>query len=247
MDNRYIFREVLSEIKSAADEAGGIITKEEVRKRLEHLPLSEEHFAMIFSYLTEQGIRVPDDAMEAAELPDEEKERSLSIYLEELERLIREEEVDENALLRDVLDGNAQAKEKLIEWYLPLICQMADEYEGDEIPTEDLIQEGNIGLLTALESLGGLESLAACQAHLLNSVNQAMEAAIQETKETKKSNEGIVGRVNHLNEAIQNLEEELEHKVSVEELSAYLEMPVAEIEDILRMSGDQIELEGRAK
>ena len=49
--------------------------------------------------------------------------------------------------------------------------------------------------------------------------------------------------MNHLNEAIHNLEEELEHKVSVDELSAYLEMPAAEIEDVLRMSGDQIEIE----
>lgn len=46
---------------------------------------------------------------------------------------------------------------------------------------------------------------------------------------------GLVSRVNHLNEAIHNLEEELEHKVSVDELSAYLEMPAAEIEDVLRM------------
>ena len=67
--------------------------------------------------------------------------------------------------------------------------------------------------------------------------------AIHANEETKKSNEGIVSRVNHLNEAIHNLEEELEHKVSVDELSAYLEMPAAEIEDVLRMSGDQIEIE----
>ena len=84
---------------------------------------------------------------------------------------------------------------------------------------------------------------AACQAHLLNCVNQAMEDAIHANEETTKSNEGIVSRVNHLNEAIHNLEEELEHKVSVDELSAYLEMPAAEIEDVLRMSGDQIEIE----
>lgn len=78
---------------------------------------------------------------------------------------------------------------------------------------------------------------------MLNCVNQAMEDAIHANEETKKSNEGIVSRVNHLNEAIHNLEEELEHKVSVDELSAYLEMPAAEIEDVLRMSGDQIEIE----
>lgn len=243
-DNRFIFREVLGEIREAADEAGGVITKEEIRQRLEHLPLSEEHFQMIYAYLTEQGIRVPDDAKEAEELPEEKEGLSLSLYLEELQRLIRESDEDETELLKAAISGEADAKERLIEWYLPLICQMAEEYEGQEIPVEDLIQEGNVGLLTAMESLGEFESPAACQAHLLNSVNQAMEAAISENTELKKRADGIVSRVNHLNEAIHNLEEELEHKVSVGELSAYLDMPAEEIRDVLRMSGDQIEIEG---
>ena len=49
MENRYVFREVLSEIKDAADAAGNVITKEEIRERLKELPLTEEHFQMITS------------------------------------------------------------------------------------------------------------------------------------------------------------------------------------------------------
>ena len=51
MENRYVFREVLSEIKDAADAAGNVITKEEIRERLKELPLTEEHFQMIYKYL----------------------------------------------------------------------------------------------------------------------------------------------------------------------------------------------------
>jgi DNA-directed RNA polymerase specialized sigma subunit len=54
--------------------------------------------------------------------------------------------------------------------------------------------------------------------------------------------DGIISRVNHLNEAVNNLERDLEHKVSAEELSAYLDMPLEEIRDLLRMSGDQIDV-----
>lgn len=158
MENRYVFREVLSEIKDAADAAGNVITKEEIRERLKELPLTEEHFQMIYKYLEEQGVRVPDDAKEAEELPEEQEELSLSIYLEELKRLIEESDVDENELLRDVMEKKPQARERLIEWYLPLICQMADEYDGGEIPAEDLIQEGNIGLLLAMDSLDTFDS-----------------------------------------------------------------------------------------
>ena len=93
--------------------------------------------------------------------------------------------------------------------------------DGAELPPVESFEEGQLGVL---------------QSEIYKMVNLLDE-------ETKKSNEGIVSRVNHLNEAIHNLEEELEHKVSVDELSAYLEMPAAEIEDVLRMSGDQIEIE----
>ena len=74
-----------------------------------------------------------------------------------------------------------------------------------------------------------------------------MEQAIGQSQEKRQLDEGIVSRVNHLNEAVHNLERDLEHKVSAEELSAYLEMPLSEIRDLLRMSGDQIELEGNEK
>lgn len=242
MENRIIFREMLTEVKAAADKAGNIITKDEVREILGKLPLEEEHFQLIYDYLAEQNICVVESVEEAGGLPAEENS-SLSIYLDELTDL-EETSEEEHSLLNLAVQGDARAKEKLIEYYLPLVCEMAGDYEGDALPAEDLIQEGNIGLLVAMETLQEFDSPAACRAHILNSASRAMEQAIRAGSEEKKQGEGIVSRVNHLNEAVKNLERDLEHKVSPEELSAYLEMPLDEIRDILRMSGDQIELEG---
>lgn len=243
MENKIIFREMLTEIKKAADEAGNRISHEKIKELLSGMPLEEEHFSLIYEYLAQQNIRVTESEEEAAELPDEEEQKSLSIYLDELEALEPENLEEEHALIEKVMQGDTGARNKLIESYLPLICEMAGEYEGTELPVEDLIQEGNLGLLVAMETLQGFENAAACRAHILNSINKAMEEAINGTKDLNKSNDGIVSRVNHLNEAVQNLERDLEHKVSAQELSAYLEMPLSEIEDLLRMSGDQIELE----
>lgn len=246
MENKIIFREMLSEIREAADAAGGVITQEAVRGILAGMPLEEEHFQFIYDYLAEQKIRVVKSMEEAEELPEEEERRSLSIYLEELMQM-EENPEEEHALLEQVLAGDEQARTRLIEAWLPRVCEMAGEYEGKGIPAEDLIQEGNIGLLTAMETLQEYRSPAACRAHILNSVSQAMEQAIKEGEEEHRMDAGIVSRVNHLNEAVQNLERDLEHKVTAEELSAYLEMPLEEIDDLLRMSGDQIELEGRQR
>lgn len=244
MENRYIFRELLSELRAAADESGGIITKDRVHEMLADMPLTEEHFAMIYDYLGQQNIRVADSEEEAQEQPEDQEQRSLSMYIEDLMQLDQEIFEDEHELIRSAASGDLQARQRLIEGYLPRICEMAGEYEGDELAAEDLIQEGNLGLLTALETLGEFDSPAACRAHLLNGISHAMDEAIRGGQETRRLGEGLLSRVNHLNEAVHNLERDLGHKVSAAELSAYLDMPLEEISDLLRMSGDQIELEG---
>lgn len=244
MENRIIFRGMLSEIKAAADAGGGVITREEVRKILSGMPLTEEHYKLIYDYLEQQNIHVTESREENAEASAPEGSDSLSAYLRELIALEGETFEDEHALLRRMLQGDEEARNRLIESYLPLICEAAGSFKSDDLLLEDLIQEGNLGLLLALDSLQEFDSPAACSAHILNSINEAMSQAILGSREKREMGDHLVSRVNHLNEAVQNLERDLEHKVSIEELSAYLEMPLQEIQDILRMSGDQIELEG---
>lgn len=243
MENKIIFREVLSEIKKKADENGNWITKEEIRRMLQQLPLAEEHFQLIYDYLAQQNIFVTETREEAGEYPEEKEQLSLSLYIEEMERLSGDASEDELELMLRVMRGEPDAEEQLTLRFLPVICGMAGEYEENEIPAEDLIQEGNLGLLTALQTLREYDSPAACRAHILNSIAKAMQEAVDAGSRSRKMDQGIVSRVNHLNEAVRNLEQDLEHKVSEEELSAYLEMPLEEIRDILRMSGDQIELD----
>jgi RNA polymerase primary sigma factor len=243
MENKIIFRELLSEIKQMADASGNLITKDEIRGLMKDLPLEEEHLQLVYEYLAGQGIRVADSREEAQEYEEAEESDGLSIYVEELIRLEEALPEDEHQLLVQLLGGDETAKLHLIERYLPVICAKAEECSSEELLAEDLIQEGNLGLLTALSSLEGYDSPAAVRAHIINSINEAMEAAITNSHTSHEMAQGIVGRVNHLNEAVGNLEQDLGHKVSAEELSAYLEMPLEEIRDILRMSGDQIDVE----
>lgn len=243
MEQKIIFREILSDIKKAADASDNCISKEEIAGMLQSLPLSEEHLKLVYEYLASQNIRVVDSISEKEELPEEKERRSLSLYLEELEELGELEEENEQVLFAKIKQGDQAAKDRLICSYLPLICEMAKECDDTLIPSEDLIQEGNLGLLMALASLEEFDSPAACRAHILNEINRSMEEAIEESRQNQKGGNGIVSRVNHLNEAVMNLERDLEHKVSPNELSAYLEMPLEEILEVLRMAGDQIEVE----
>lgn len=255
MEQKIIFRERLTELKELADSKENILTKSEIQEFFRETPLEASHFELIYEYLKSQHIQIADTEEEAEEARGSENPGSLSFYLSDLEKIsgkvfqvMQEGDAllppeEELALFGKLAAGDVEAKDRLIELYLPVVCGIAEDYKGSDIPVEDLIQEGNIGLLTALGSFGKMDSLAAYQACLLNGINQAMEEAIHAGKDYHEMGEQIAERVNHLNEAVKNLEEDLGHKVSVEELSAYLEMPAEEIRDVLRMAGDEIDIE----
>ncbi|MCD7885453.1 MAG: hypothetical protein LUI87_17400, partial [Lachnospiraceae bacterium] len=254
MDNRIIFREMLTELKVAADEKEGILTHGEIREILKSMPLEEEHFQLIYEYLEEQNIRVvesreelskigegegiclagPGEAMSDAGQPCQSDEamddetvsdsrQSLSFYLEELEKLAPVDDAEEMRLIDRARAGDDGAKEQLIGIYLPLICSMAEEYGEETMSGEDLIQEGNLGLLLAVDSLGEFDNAAACRAWMINMARKAMEDAVKSSQDGQKMDDGLLSRINHLNEAVHNLERDLGHKVSAEEVSAYLE------------------------
>lgn len=105
-----------------------------------------------------------------------------------------------------------------------------------------MIQEGNVALVLALEELEFSGKLEDYQNFLYEKIREAMEDALSEGQDLKDMGDKVAQKVNHLSEAVHNLEEDLEHKVSVDELSAYLDMPVEEIRDILRMAGDEIDV-----
>ncbi len=248
MQDRIIFREMLSEILALADNKGGRLTQEEVEAFFANAHLTGEQITMICEYLAGQKVEVigftpkeePERVEEAGGLSEDEY---MKFYLEEVEQVRPATVEEEETLFLLAAAGDQAARNRLAELNLGMVSEVAHTYAFGGLPVSDLIQEGNIALLMALDSLeiqeGGLPAWRQC---LYQAVSEAMEAALAAQRDVHDMDEQIAERVNHLNEAVHNLERDLEHKVSVEELSAYLEMPVEEIRDILRMSGDKIEL-----
>lgn len=243
MEQKIIFREMLSEVKALADANDNRLTIQEIDDFFANTHLDSQQMELIYDYLISQKIQVvgyeKGETGSAAEAP-----HSMQLYLDEIAQLSQLDAGEEMQLFVLAMQGDATAKNRLAEAYLPMVCELAGEYDGTDLPVEDFIQEGNIGLLLAIEALEERDSLAAYQAQLMNAVNRHMQDVLQEQKNQRELGDGIAKRVTHLSQAIHNLEEDLEHKVSVEELSAYLEMPVQEILDILKMAGDELEVEG---
>lgn len=250
MKEKFVFREMLKEIKELADQKGNVLTEEEVRNFFQDSHFNDEQMKMIFEYLAGQNIQVLGYEEQHENLEEDlaewagQESEYLSFYEEELQNIQIASQEEKIEVIQSVMRGDAMAKVRLIEMYLPIVAKIAKEYEKKELPLGDLIQEGNIGLMMAVDGLSGTARILEADMFLQSQIRGAIEEAIEMQRDSRHAGEEIAERVNYLSEAIHNLEEELEHKVSVEELSAYLEIPTDEIEDILRMAGDEIEMEG---
>lgn len=267
MRERIIFREMLSEIKALADERGSCLKVEEVQDFFRNAHLNEEQMKLVYEYLISQKIQVagyaPGDSNEsgskepvcqAQKSPAEEtkaggtwedRDEYVQMYLQDLESILPADEDEEHDLFVRAAQGDSLAKSRIVELHLRTVYEVAQTYRMGELPLGDLIQEGNVALMMAVDQLSVMEDLDAYRSWIYRAVSEAMEEAVSEQQDMRQMDEEIAGRVTHLNEAVKNLERDLEHKVTLEELSAYLEMPVEEIKDILRMAGDEIEVQGQ--
>ena len=251
MQERIIFREMLSEIKALADTKGNRLTVEEVQDFFSNAGLNEEQFSLVYAYLTEQKIEIEGyeaesekSAFQEQEADDLTEDAYMQMYLEDLKGIPAVTEEEEEKLFMLAAAGDGASKNRLVEIYLRMVCDVAYTYSYGGVSPNDLIQEGNVALMLALNDLEIMEGLEAYREYVYGAIRKAMEETLTEQQDFRDMDEKIAERVNHLNESVKNLERDLERKVSIEELSAYLEMPIGEIRDILRMAGDKIEIEG---
>src|SRR5699024_3083171 len=144
----------------------GEISYEEITEKLSHYDIDPEEMDEFYEYLENQGVKVVDDEEDDAEIDDLEEEVEevdlgvplgvkiddpVRMYLKEIGRvdlLTAEQEVK---LAKRILDGEIDASRSLAEANLRLVVSIAKRYVGRGMLFLDLIQEGNMGLMKAVE------------------------------------------------------------------------------------------------
>lgn len=248
MDEKLKFREALNALVARATENGGRISREELEKSVQEFGFTEEQLDMVSRYLKAMNIAI--DGMEAVGGADGEpvspagdSEGAEDEHMTLLEALSEED----RQVLGDYLESlDDLAQDAAMAEHMRLSAQLALSYAGRGIPLEDLIQEGNVGLIMALDTLELREDGISEAEYIREGIRGAMENLLEEEAGLQKSDSQILERINFIGEAIRNLSEELERKVTLEELSAYLDMPEAEIADVLRLTGEDIKTEQEA-
>ena len=243
MEARAEFVKKLNGLVAVAEGQGNQVTIDEVKLYFADTGLTDEQLELVFDYLLAQKvvvkgyIKMTEDVEEKLAYTEEE-EAYLKEYLNDLKAFKEEAVGEKETLFQKLIDGEASAKNRLTEIYLKEVVEIAKGMYHPEIFLGDMIQEGNVGLILGLDMLSDVDT-----AHdtILNQVKQCIQMLIEEHAEVKSRDNKMVEKVTMLDESIKTLTEELGRKVTIDELAVYMGMTEEEIEDILRLMGEESE------
>ena len=156
------------------------------------------------------------------------------MYLEEVKRIPACTRKEERLLLDQIRDGNASARERLLEGMLHFVLELSGRYKNRGLPMGDLVQEANMALLLALEQYEKGEFRRQVEDLAVSRIEEALEQQSQE----KQAAEEVAARVNVLKDISQMMAEELGREATVEELAAEMKMTVEDIKDIMKVTLD---------
>ncbi len=225
------FAQMLEEACRLAKVNGNRLTKDFVAQYFEEMELSQDQLEFVYAYFAEKKIQVveklEDNAGDVTKSGD-----------------IRTAFMDENTireLCEKIVAGEKGLTNHLVGLFLDRVVEIAEGFENEAMPMEDLIQEGNLGLLMGIQDLSEKQEELSYEKFLEEKVYDAIMAAVKEEYEAECADEELENRVNELHKKILSLSEELERKPSLEEVSLYTKMPVEEVKSLFRMMGEEVE------
>ena len=238
--------------------AKGVISSEEIVGALSNCDIEAEQFESILDTLESMGVQVtrenenePEDVDDEAE---EDNEIDLSIpeavniddpvrmYLKEIGKvplLTAEEEV---ILAKRMEAGDDTAKHELAEANLRLVVSIAKRYVGRGMLFLDLIQEGNLGLIKAVEKFDYKKGYK-FSTYATWWIRQAITRAIADQARTIRIPVHMVETINKLIRIQRQLVQELGREPEIEEIAAEMELTPEKIREIMKISQEPVSLE----
>ncbi|HEX5911224.1 MAG TPA: sigma-70 family RNA polymerase sigma factor [Thermoleophilaceae bacterium] len=174
--------------------------------------------------------------------PEGGTEDAVRLYLHNIGRVALLTRQDEVRLAKRVEANDMQAKNDLIEANLRLVVSVAKRYQGRGLTLLDLIQEGNMGLIRAVEKFDWRRGFK-FSTYATWWIRQSMTRALADQSRTIRIPVHMVERMNKVARARRELSQKLERDPTPEEISELVEMPPDKVEELLKLGQEPVSLE----
>lgn len=239
--------------------ANGKLTTKEITDVLDELDFDTDQLASIINSCEQLNIEIVDDTATDETLNDndlnmtDDLEMTLStegiaiddpvkIYLKEIGRVPLLSPDEETELAKRMAEGDSYAKKRLSEANLRLVVSIAKKYVGRGMQFLDLIQEGNLGLLKAVEKFDYTKGFK-FSTYATWWIRQAITRAIADQARTIRIPVHMVETITKVKKVSSQLLHETGHDPSAEEIAEKLEMPAERVREIMRIAQDPVSLE----
>ncbi len=240
MNEQELFLNKINEITCLAYDQENVIFEDQLYNIFPDVKDDKEKLDIIKSFLNEKKIGL-NKKLELDELITEDEKNYLDFYLEELKEIEELSKGEREGYLLSAMAGDEDSKLKIINDSLKNVVDISRLYAGQGVLLEDLIGEGNLALISAIDLIGSCENASDAESLLSSKVMDAMQDLIADNMDETSFDEKLLKKVEKVSKAAKELSEAYRRKVTVDELALESKLSRKYIIEALKLTANKIE------